>query len=110
MSDRGDRPLLRWLIVAFLVVQLAVPIAALMAPRPARFGWHMFTTFTPVQSVWTEAADGTLSPVDLEELLVHPRPETNLGPALADRLCRDHDVEAVVIRVAQSEPQRINCP
>jgi hypothetical protein len=88
---------LRWIVLAAIVAQLAIPALALTGPRPTRFGWQMFTTMAPAPSVWTEEADGSLRPVDLDALLVHGRPETDLTPALVATLCEGTGVRAVVV-------------
>lgn len=103
------QPVLRWLVVAFVIVQVAVPIVALAGPRPGRFGWQMFTTYAPVPRVWIETTNGSLSEVYLEALLVHPRPETDLTPALAAALCDDEGVQAVLIERLAGDPGRVPC-
>ena len=110
MTGKGRmRTILRWLVIAFLIVQVAVPLAALAGPRPGRFGWQMFTTYAPIPRVWTETIDGSLSEVDLEALLVNPRPETDLTPALAAALCDDEGVRAVLIERLARDPGRVSC-
>lgn len=104
------RPLLRWLVVAFLVVQLGVPLVVLTAPRPSRFGWQMFTTHAPLPAVWIEEVDGTRTPVDAEDILVHPRPEADLSAPLAAALCGQDDIVAVVIDPLVAQSRRIACP
>lgn len=108
-GDGRMRPILRWLVIAFVIVQVAVPVAALAGPRPGRFGWQMFTTYAPVPRVWIETSDGSLSDVDLEALLVHPRPETDLTPALAAVLCQDDGVQAVLIERLGDDLARVPC-
>jgi hypothetical protein len=95
MSPRVNGAL-RGIVLIAIVIQLAIPAVALTGPRPSRFGWQMFTAMAPAPAVWTEAADGSLTSVDLDTLLVHRRPETDLTPALVSALCQD-DVVAVVV-------------
>jgi hypothetical protein len=92
-----ESAVIRWIVILAIVLQLAVPVAALFGPRPSPFGWQMFTAMAPLARVWTEAGDGSLAPVRVEDLLVHPRPEADLGPALVHALCGEADVRAVVI-------------
>lgn len=105
--SRGS--LRRWLVVAFLVVQLVVPIVVLTAPRPSRFGWQMFTAYAPLPTVWAEDPAGERAAVDVERLLVHPRPEANLSQPIAEAVCRTDDVVAVVVESATADPERVPC-
>jgi energy-converting hydrogenase Eha subunit A len=99
---------LRWLVIAAVIVQLALPLAALAGPRPSRFGWQMFTAMAPIPVVWTEFADGDLSAVDLDTLLIHPRSEADLRPALVAALCTDDDVRAVLVETIEGR-SRTSC-
>lgn len=103
-----SRQLVRWGVVIAVILMVAVPTVALFEPRPARFGWQMFTAMAPDAVAWTEDADGSLEPVDLDALLVHARPEADLTDAIAAKLCAGGDVRAVVIETFR-ERRRIEC-
>ncbi|MGH2428489.1 MAG: hypothetical protein ACRDGV_06320 [Candidatus Limnocylindria bacterium] len=83
-------------VVSFLVVQLTVPILALTGPRPARFGWHMYTTLTPVPDAWIEDATGELDRVAVDQLLLRRRSEADLSDVLVRELCRRPGAAAVI--------------
>ena len=104
MSVRAIR---RWAVIIAIVVMVALPATALFEPRPARFGWQMFTAMAPVPAAWTEHGDGSQTPIDVGALLVHPRPEADLAPALAAALC-EPGVRAVVVETLEGR-RRIAC-
>lgn len=103
------RAILRWLIVAFLVVQLALPILALGGPRPTGFGWQMFTAYAPAPIVTVEMTDGSARSIELGELLAHPRPEADLVTAIVAELCGRDGVVAVTVQETD-EHHRVSCP
>lgn len=103
------RTVLRWLIVGFLALQLALPVLALAGPRPTGFGWQMFTAYAPPPSVSVELADAVVTPVELADVLAHPRPEADLDAALVDALC-DRDGVVAVILTDLDGPRRVPCP
>lgn len=103
------RAILRWLIVAFLAVQIALPILALAGPRPTGFGWQMFTAFAPPPAVSIELGDGSVLPIELAELLAHPRPEADLDTPIVTALCEREDVVAVIV-IAIDGHRRVACP
>lgn len=75
---------------AFLAVQLALPIRALLAdgPNPARFGWQMFATLPWVPQVEAELDSGTRTPMDLRLVVGYPRAEMAYDDRLVPALCR----------------------
>ena len=98
-------------IVAFLLVQVLVPVAALFGSRPARFGWHMYSALPDVPRAWTVAADGTAKPVDLDTLFAVRRAEIDYAAVLRTGLCDATGAPAVKIRASDStEPELITCP
>jgi hypothetical protein len=88
----------------FLVIQLAVPILALGQPRPARFGWQMYSALTSLPHVQLESADGSLTAVDLSKIVARGRAEADFSGAIATHLCETTD--AVAIRLASGENER----
>lgn len=96
------RPTLRNVLFwGVLATQLLVPIAQLGQPRPARFGWQMFSGGRPRVEFRVELADGTVEPIDVGDYLARERSEVDLASALPPHLCRRIDgVEIVRVRVA----------
>jgi hypothetical protein len=91
------------LFVAFVSVQVLVPALQLAEPRPARFGWQMYTAVVPLPSVWVERPDGQLDQVDVGPLLVRERGEMDLAEPIAEALCASQAIEAVVIEQLAQE-------
>ena len=75
-------------VVFFLSIQIIVPAVKLTSPRPARFGWHMWTVTPPRRQVVLLMRDGTTRPADLRPYLVQARGELDLDNALPPHLCR----------------------
>lgn len=74
--------------VLFLLVQIAVPLARLSAPRPARFGWQMFSAIPQRTRYTLVLRDGTRQPVRLATYVANSRGEMDLEKALPRHLCR----------------------
>lgn len=97
------------LVVAFMVIQLAVPILALTQPRPARFGWQMYTAVASLPEVKLESADGRIAPVDLTDLVARGRADADFSVALAEHVCATTDAAAVRVGSGERE-ERLACP
>jgi hypothetical protein len=97
-------------IIAFLLVQIAVPVAALFGPRPERFAWQMYSALPDVPRAWTVAADGSEQPVDLDALFAVRRAEIDYTTVLRTGLCDATDAPAVKIQANEDdEPELIAC-
>jgi hypothetical protein len=98
--------------VLFLVVQTAVPLVQLWSPRPARFGWQMFSASQPRPRFSLVMRDGTSQPANLRLFVAHSRGEVDLEKALPRHLCRVvPDVAAVQITAPDSKQPRVyTCP
>jgi hypothetical protein len=72
----------------FLAVQVAVPVVRLAAPRPSRFGWHMYSGSSSAPTFWVVTRDGASREVALEDHLGYARPELEYLPWLPRHLCR----------------------
>ena len=98
--------------VSFLLVQTTVPLVQLSAPRPARFGWQMFTAGPQRRGFTLLMRDGTTQPVPLHLYVAQSRGEVDLGKALPQHLCRVvPDVASVRITEPDSkEPRVYVCP
>ena len=98
------------LVAAFLAGQVAVPVAALFAPRPARFAWHMYSALPDLPRAWTVSADGTEEPVHLASLFAVQRAEIDYAAVLRTGLCDATGAAAVKIQAADAtEPEVIDC-
>jgi hypothetical protein len=98
--------------VAFLTIQIAVPIVKLTSPRPARFGWHMWTARRRNPQFTLVMKDGTTSPVDLSTYLGLSRGELDFREAMPAHLCRVvPDVVEVQTQTLDSESPKVHsCP
>ena len=72
----------------FVLVQTVVPLVKLASPRPARFGWQMFSGRQPGARFSLVLRDGTRQPVNLARYVALSRGEVNLETALPPHLCR----------------------
>lgn len=72
----------------YLLVQTAVPLVRLWAPRPARFGWQMFSAKFQRTRYTLVLRDGTRRPADLSLYVAQSRGEMDLQGALPAHLCR----------------------
>ena len=98
------------LVVAFLALQLLVPLMALFGPRPGRFSWQMYSALPRVPHAWTVAADGAETPIDLGPLFAVQRAEIDYAAVLRAGLCDKVAAPAVKIQEDESsEPELIAC-
>jgi hypothetical protein len=97
------------LFLGIAAIQVGIPVRATFEPRPARFGWQMYSTVSPVPEVWTENEAGARASVDITRLMGDPRAEIVWAEPLADALCQEPDVSAVVVLEREVE-RRIPCP
>lgn len=116
-----DRPIIKWtawhkvvlaVIVLFLAIQIGVPLAKLSSRRPARFGWHMWTTVPSRRNFSLLMRDGSFRVADLSPYVALARGELDLNNALPPHLCRMMpDVAAVHVNsVGASTAQIHKCP
>lgn len=110
MSDRWtSRAILTAaLFVAIATVQVAVPIRQFVEPRPARFGWHMYSNMNPPPLAWVERAGGQRIEVDVMQVLGDTRAEISWSGPLAERLCAADGVRAVIV-VDRADERRVPC-
>lgn len=111
MADRGwtrGQALAAVLCVAIVTLQLAIPIRAFFEPRPARFGWHMFSTLNYLPEAWIEEANGSLVRVDVMKILGDTRAEIHWSDPLAALLCGDSLAHAVIV-IDRDGEERIPC-
>jgi hypothetical protein len=92
-----------------LALQIAVPLVQLATPRPARFGWHMWSARRKLSRFLVVTRDGTTRPADLAAHVVFGRGEMDLDTALPPHLCRVvPDAAAVEIRSPGRDVARVH--
>ena len=75
--------------VVFLTVQVAVPIGQMLwAPRPARFGWQMYSVVSAAPQFDLMLRDGSTQPVAIEAYVTSLRSDVPLARYLPPHLCR----------------------
>jgi hypothetical protein len=96
----------------FLLIQTGVPLVQLWSPRPARFGWQMFSATHKRARYSLVMRDGTSRPADLSQYIAHSRGEMDLEQALPPHLCRVvPDIASVQITPPESKQPRVyDCP
>jgi hypothetical protein len=75
-------------LVAFLTWQIAAPAARLAAPRPAQFGWQMFSGLYRPAQVSVLLPDGEARAVQPSWYVETSRSDLRFERALARHLCR----------------------
>ena len=100
------------LFMLFLLIQTGVPLVQLWAPRPARFGWQMFSAKPQRPRFSLVMRDGTLQPANLGLYVAQSRGEVDLEKALPPHLCRViPDLSSVQITAPDSKQSRVyTCP
>ena len=74
--------------VAFLAAQLAIPLIQLAwSPRPARFGWQMYSVISAAPRFELIMHDGTAKPLDIRPYVTSMRGDVPLARFLPPHLC-----------------------
>ena len=93
----------------FLAIQIAVPIVKLTSPRPARFGWQMWSARKKFPQFFLVKGDRKW-PANLSPYIAWSRGEMDFTSALPAHLCRVvPDIDAVEIRAPNTETQTFPC-
>jgi hypothetical protein len=99
---------------SFILVQVAVPLFQLTQPRPARFGWQMYSTIRADalgESYHIEDAGGELTPVELSAHVAVARTEIDYRTVLPPYLCEvTPGAVAVVFERGGTAAGRHPCP
>jgi hypothetical protein len=103
------RTLVPFVIAAFLVVQLVVPAVALFGPRPARFGWQMYSALPDLPKAYAVEADGTERLIDLQNLFAVQRAEIDYVAVLRAGLCAATGAAAIRLELTDGTDQVIGC-
>jgi hypothetical protein len=99
-----------WWAVAYLVVQLAVPLWQLTRPRPARFGWQMYAGISQPLTFAAVNADGSLTPVPLDRYIIRLRTDIDLIRYIPPAVCQR--TQAVAVRytvIPERQPREVRC-
>lgn len=96
-------------LAIFLVWQVVVPTAALLGPRPQRFGWQMYTTFPDLPRAWTIDAAGVQTPVEVNRYFAQLRAEVDFASALRAGLCDASGAVAVKVTDRQGSTEVVEC-
>jgi hypothetical protein len=74
--------------VAFLAFQLTAPLVQLVAaPRPARFGWQMYSVVSEPPRFSLLMRDGAAKPLDIRPYVTSMRADVPLARLLPAHLC-----------------------
>lgn len=87
MSDwRQSRGIAATIIVLFIVVQLAIPIALLSGERGQRFGWQMYSIARVPPEFVVTTPEGEIV-IDVNDYVPTRRAEIDLAVHLPPHLC-----------------------
>lgn len=98
-----------FLVAAFVVLAILVPALALGQPRPARFGWQMYSVAQPAPRAWLQADDGSVREFDLADRLAVLRADIPDPTSLGKRLCAEESAKAVLVELHTSDLVRVAC-
>lgn len=97
------------LLAIFLAWQVAVPTAALLGPRPQRFGWQMYSTFPDLPRAWTIDAAGVETSVEVKQYFAQLRAEVDFAAALRAGLCDASGAVAVKVADPRGTTETVQC-
>ena len=96
-------------VALFVVLQFAMPAAALFAHRPVRGGWQMYSAFPDVPSVWLIDAAGHETAVDANQYFAQLRAEIDFAAALRAGLCDASGAVAVKVSDSRFTTEVVEC-
>jgi hypothetical protein len=97
-------------VTAFLLGQVAIAAAGLFQPRPARFGWQMYSVADTAPRAWAVDEDGSQRQIDLVGRLAVLRADVRAAGDLARALCTfEADARAVVVELARTDAETVAC-
>jgi hypothetical protein len=107
---RSEAPCI--LALAFAACQVLVPTMHLTQPRPARFGWQMFSGVRDAMSYAVITVDAAVIPIERDEYLAYYRGDLDgLTEILARAICRQRPDATAVRTTRLLGPHRdISCP
>lgn len=75
-----------FVIAAFAVAQLAIPVSRFGGPDTDRFAWQMFSTYAPDPGFVVEVNGGRIT-IDLETYMARARADIPITDLLPEHLC-----------------------
>ena len=86
-------------VVALLVVQVLVAVVMALGPRPSPYGWQMYSAVPFKPDAW--AVHGEVAePLNVDEMLVHPRVEIDYVALLRSHGCAFASAGAMLVGYA----------
>ena len=103
----------RTFFILYLAVQTIVPVVQLFRPRPARFGWQMFSgTSVPTQvKIRTPAGERAIPADEMAKHVGNWRGDLSLDKHLPPHLCRRYPEASAVLlyNLEADEPREFPC-
>ena len=97
------------LVVAYVAAQLALPTIGLFEPRPARWGWQMYSVAQAAPEAWGFDANGQRQPINLVGRLAVLRADTRDPAGIGRVLCAGTSFTAVEVRFGEAESGMVPC-
>jgi len=98
------------LCAAILAVQVTIPIFQLTKPRPARWGWQMYSSVRSPAKLVAVLTSGEERGVDRTAYIPYPRLEMDTDAVLVDHVCRTvPDVARVRVERSPETVEVIEC-
>lgn len=111
LRRRLKRPV--WLksvfVAVFVILAVAVPVLALTQPRPARFGWQMYSVAQPAPRAWLQTTGGTVREWALADHLAVLRGDISDPTSIGERLCATESPSAVLVELRPGALVRVPC-
>lgn len=98
---------------AFLLIaaaQVGLPLASLWQPRPARWGWQMYSAAVHFPRIAVVRRDGSEVEIRLDDHVVRARTDVALRSLLPPHLCRTLTAAAAVRFVAYPDTAAVTVP
>ena len=99
MNGGWRGPTTAGLLAVALAIMIGVPTAGLLAERPARFGWQMYTVAFGAPRAWTRQADGSLAELEFLDRFAVLRGDLPDADAVARSLCAFAPGEVIVVEL-----------
>lgn len=100
------------LCAAILAVQITIPIFQLTRPRPARWGWQMYSSVRPPARMVAVLTSGEEREVDRQAYIPYPRIDMDMDEdvALVSHVCRTvPDIARVRVEHSPEKVEVIEC-
>lgn len=92
-----------------VVFQVGVPAVNLLSPRPARFGWQMYSVAQPAPQAWAASASGDLEPLRLQDHWAVLRAEIDDVDGFARQVCALTESTNIVIELQPGAKEPVAC-